>query len=64
MSSLLLKRKKVDDNGCVICPVCGEIIPLTNTGPRTLRHEVFTVDGKLRIVCPVHVTRKMKWEKG
>lgn len=52
------------NNGCIRCPVCGELIPLTANSPETLRHVVFQNEDGLRIICPRRVERVMGWVLG
>jgi len=58
---LIRHQGKLNDNGCVICPVCGEQIPIVNGGPEHLRHILMANGGRLTIICPERVASMMGW---
>jgi len=58
---LALRQGKLNDNGCITCPICGEQIPVINGGPEHLRHILLANGGRLTVLCPKHVASMMGW---
>lgn len=61
ITELLKRQGKLDGDGCVPCPTCGEIIPLVPGAPERLRHAIIVHDGRVYILCPNRVIEVMGW---